>query len=171
MAIKILALDLGQKTGWAARTQDGLIVSGTHLFKLGRYEGGGMIWLRFRTWLEEITRETDCDAIVFEEVRMHRGLRDSHSYGGFLAHLTAFAEGKSLPYQGVHWGTIKKFATGRGNAGKQDMIDAMVARGHNPSDDNEADALSLLHWALEQYGGGECKPARPEPQPAPRLLI
>ena len=46
-------------------------------------------------------------------------------------------------------GTIKKHATGKGNAGKQDMVEAMQLLGHPVTDDNEADALALLHWALE----------------------
>ena len=29
------------------------------------------------------------------------------------------------------------------------MIAAAKARGHDPVDDNEADALALLHWAIE----------------------
>jgi len=33
------------------------------------------------------------------------------------------------------------------------MVDAARARGFNPSDDNEADALAILHWALETRGG------------------
>jgi hypothetical protein len=47
----ILALDLGQKTGWAVRNADGAIASGTVEFKPGRFEGGGMVFLRFRAWL------------------------------------------------------------------------------------------------------------------------
>jgi hypothetical protein len=31
------------------------------------------------------------------------------------------------------------------------MITAMQALGHNPVDDNEADALALLRWAIERY--------------------
>ena len=46
-------------------------------------------------------------------------------------------------------GTIKKHATGKGNAGKGDVIASVTARGHAPVDDNEADALALLHWAIE----------------------
>ena len=30
------------------------------------------------------------------------------------------------------------------------MYQAMTALGHQPGDDNEADALALLHWALMQ---------------------
>lgn len=41
----ILALDLGQQTGWALRPSDGLTTSGTVAFKPGRFEGGGMPFL------------------------------------------------------------------------------------------------------------------------------
>ena len=51
---------------------------------------------------------------------------------------------------GVPVGTIKKHATGKGNAGKEAMIEAMQLLGHPVTDDNEADALALLHWALDQ---------------------
>ncbi len=47
-------------------------------------------------------------------------------------------------------GTIKRHATGKGNASKGDVIAAMRARGYAVRDDNEADALALLHWALAQ---------------------
>ena len=30
------------------------------------------------------------------------------------------------------------------------MIAAMQAKGHPVTDDNEADALALLHWAIEE---------------------
>ena len=46
-------------------------------------------------------------------------------------------------------GTIKKHATGKGNAGKAEVISAMRAKGHPVTDDNEADALALLGWAID----------------------
>jgi hypothetical protein len=54
----------------------------------------------------------------------------------------------SIPYSGVGVGTIKKSATGRGNAGKPEMIAAMRRLGHLPDDDNEADALALLYCVM-----------------------
>ena len=33
------------------------------------------------------------------------------------------------------------------------MIAAIRARGFNPKDDNEADAIALLLWAIETKGG------------------
>jgi hypothetical protein len=33
------------------------------------------------------------------------------------------------------------------------MIDAARARGFSPTDDNEADAIAILLWAVETQGG------------------
>lgn len=151
----ILALDLGQHTGWALRTADGVITSGTAQFRPGRFEGGGMVFLRFRAWLQELDETAGgIGAVLFEEVRRHLGTAASHAYGGYLAHLTAWAEALKLPYEGVPVGTIKRHATGRGNAGKDEVIAAMRARGFTPADDNEADALALLDWAIANRFGG-----------------
>ncbi len=82
-------------------------------------------------------------------MRRHVGVDAAHAYGGFLATLTAWCEHHGIPYQGVPVGTIKKHVTGKGNAGKGEVIAAIRARGHAPADDNEADALALLAWAID----------------------
>ena len=154
MNVTILALDLGTTTGWALRHRDGTVSSGTAAFKPQRFEGGGMRFLRFKRWLNELCSvSSDIHAVYFEEVRRHAGVDAAHAYGGFLGHLTAWCEQHNLPYQGVPVGTIKKHATGKGNAGKPEMIAAAQARGYAPIDDNEADALALLHWALATQEG------------------
>jgi len=91
--------------------------------------------------------------VWFEEVRRHAGTDAAHVFGGFLATLSTWCEQRSVPYQGVPVGTLKRFATGKGNAGKEAVIAAVRARGFTPADDNEADALALLLWALETRGG------------------
>ena len=150
MTETILALDLGTQTGWALHQLDGSITSGSESFKPQRFEGGGMRFLRFKRWLNEL-RSVDqhINAVYFEEVRRHAGVDAAHAYGGFLGQLTAWCEQHRIPYQGVPVGTIKKHATGKGNAGKDEMIASVQLRGHVPCDDNEADALALLHWAIE----------------------
>ena len=149
----VLALDLGQKTGWAVRNTDGAVASGTVEFKPSRWEGGGMIYLRFRAWLQEVDETASgVGAVYFEEVRSHRGVAAAHAYGGFLAHLTAWAEANKIPYAGVPVGTIKRHATGNGNASKEAVVAAVRALGFDPADDNEADALALLHSALRSGG-------------------
>jgi Holliday junction resolvasome RuvABC endonuclease subunit len=150
----VLALDLGTTTGWAIRGFDGLITSGTVSFKPSRYDGGGMRYLRFTNWLTEIDRLSGpISAIYFEEVRRHVGTDAAHVFGGLLAVLTSWGELRGIPYQGIPVGTIKKHATGKGNAPKQAMIDAARVRGFTPADDNEADAIAILLWALETQGG------------------
>ena len=149
----VLALDLGTHTGWAVRQCDGSIVSGTQHFTPSRFEGGGMRFLRFKHWLTETKRASETiDAVFFEEVRRHVGVDAAHAYGGFLAHLTAWCEHHSIPYRGVPVATIKKHATGKGNADKDAVIAAMRNKGFSSADDNEADALALLDWAL-RHGG------------------
>ncbi|WP_246176681.1 crossover junction endodeoxyribonuclease RuvC [Parvibaculum sedimenti] len=150
----ILALDLGTSTGWAIRGHDGLITSGTVSFRPSRFDGGGMRYLRFQHWLEQLADDSGgLAAIYFEEVRRHIGTDAAHLYGGFLATLTAWCEREGVAYQGVPVGTIKRFATGKGNAGKDAVLAAMRQRGFQPADDNEADAIALLLWAMETRGG------------------
>jgi len=150
----MLALDLGTTTGWAMRLPDGTIVSGTMAFRPGRYEGGGMRYLRFRSWLEEMHRQAPTlSAVYFEEVRRHVGTDAAHIYGGFLAHLAAWCEQKRLPYQGVPVGVIKRHVAGKGNADKQAMIAAITSKGYRVADDNEADAIAILLWAIDTVGG------------------
>ena len=161
----ILALDLGTTTGWALRSANGPVAHGFVSFKSQRFEGGGMRYLRFGRWLADMlalsgqksgsqtgsqTNLTGIGAVYFEEVRRHLGVDAAHVYGGLLATLTAWCEHHQIPYQGVPVGTIKRHATGKGNAGKAGVIAAMRALGHPVTDDNEADALALLHWALAQ---------------------
>ena len=150
----LLALDLGTTTGWALRGQDGGITSGTISFKPSRFEGGGMRYLRFRSWLTEMAGlASGLSRIAFEEVRAHAGTDAAHLYGGFLAHLSAWCEERGIAYEGVPVATIKRFATGRGNADKAAMIAAIQARGFTPADDNEADAIAILLWLTDAQGG------------------
>jgi len=154
--LTILALDLGAKSGWALRGHDGQVTSGTVLFKNDRWQGGGMRFLRFKRWLTEIKQVAGhLDAVFVEEVRRHVGVDAAHAYGGFLAHVTAWCEHHQIPYEAVPVGTIKRHVTGKGNANKEAVIAAMRDRGFDPADDNEADALALLGWAIDHWMGGE----------------
>lgn len=170
----ILALDLGTRTGWAVLPRSGRIASGVTEFRPGRHRGrfydpvlyrerpikdramgAGMAFLRFEKFLADLNRDAGpFDAVVFEEVRAHAGTLAAQVYGGFLAHLTAWCERKAAPYLGVPVAAIKRHATGKGNAPKEDVIRAVRAQGFLPKDDNEADALALLAWAIANEIGG-----------------
>lgn len=146
--MRLLALDLGTTTGWAINSF--IIQSGAQSFKQDRFEGGGMRYLKFGHWLAELNGLAGpFDQIIFEEVRRHRGVTAAHAYGGFLATLTAWCEAEKIAYRGIPIGTIKAHATGKGNSGKELMLLA-AARilGRAITDDNEADAICLLDWSI-----------------------
>jgi len=146
--MEILALDLGTKTGFAAT--DGR--SGTKNFATKRTEGAGMLYLRFRKWLEEEFPRGTLDAVFFEEVRRHNGTGAAHVYGGLRATLLAWCEEVGTPYQSVPVGTIKKHISGSGSASKGKVI-ASIFKKYDffPDDDNHADALALLSYARDSF--------------------
>ncbi|WP_354688104.1 hypothetical protein V9J15_02100 [Candidatus Liberibacter africanus] len=143
--MSVLALDLGSKMGFAVRKSD-QIFSGVVKFENGRFEGGGMRYLKFQNWLDDLR---GIKTIWFEEVRRHLGVDASHAYGGFLAVLASWCEGHGIAYSGVPVQTIKKHITGKGNANKALVVLAVKGLGFNPIDDNEADALALLDYVLK----------------------
>ncbi len=156
--MKILALDLGTKTGWAYSG------GGSGVWNLAprRHESQGMRWIKFRQSLcEALMSVTTGDLVVYEEVARHLGTHASHIYGGFLAMLQELCDERKIDYQGITVGTIKKAATGKGNASKEMMVNAANRfRGWDApfiTDDNEADAICLLRYAQEQNAGVNIK--------------
>lgn len=144
--MKIFALDMATKTGWATEGQ-----SGVQEFALKRGESAGMRWLRFRAWLKEM-RDLIGFTVIYYEQAHHRGGHATYVGVGFVAEVHAFCAENSLEYRPVHTGTLKKHATGKGNAGKPEMMKAAKERGWTPQDDNEADALWLLDFANKELG-------------------
>lgn len=148
----ILALDLGEQTGWALIDRKGTVHSGSQSFRGSRYDGAGMRYLRFSRWLNLVAAPDGpsfVDLIAVEEVRRHLGVDAAHAYGGYLSQVQVICESCKTPITGVPVGTIKKFITGAGNAGKAAVMDAVIDRGYRPTDHNEADALALLLYAME----------------------
>lgn len=146
--MSIMALDLGTYTGWAIKDSSG-IRSGTKSFKTKREQGAGMRYLMFRRWLDSV--KDGVTEIHFEEVRRHAGTQAAHVYGAFQGALMAWCEENNIPYESVPVGVIKKSATGRGNASKQEMIDAAKALGFEPGTHDEADAIHILRHVIGSY--------------------
>ena len=148
--IRVLALDLATTTGWALSEDIGTtqnISSGIWKLKINRFAGGGMRYVRLRKFLDEIGK---VDLLSFEEVHRHMGTAAAHIYGGCLATITAWAEENNIPYEGIPVQTIKKFATGKGNASKEKMVQAFTDKtGQIPESDDEADAYWILMYTLE----------------------
>jgi len=150
--MKILALDMATQTGYAANTAPWM--SGSVCFPVKRGESPGMRFLRFRRWLHE-TLETmmgDIDVICYEQAH-HRGGAATAVCVGMVAILQTFAAECGFELLTVHTATLKKYATGSGRASKDDMVKAAEERFDKKMfDDNEADALFILAWAIDELG-------------------
>lgn len=157
----ILALDLGQSTGFALGTDDGandmtgvcsLMQRGSWNLKPDKFSGGGMRFVKFLERLDHLMKAMPFDRVVFEGVRRHKGVDAAHAFGGYMATLQSWCERQDppVPYEGVPVGTIKKFATNHGNASKPEMMAAVAAMGFPCDTDDEADAVALLLMKLQE---------------------
>ena len=163
---RILFLDLGMKTGWAYKFGES-IESGVQDFSLKRGESKGMLYHHFRRWLERMSipstrdslhdKPTDVeiispyfDIICYEQTH-NRGGAATETAAGLATRVQEFCALNEIQYSAVHSATLKKFWTGSGRAGKDDIIAVCRQKGFDPRDDNEADAIAGLHWALENY--------------------
>jgi crossover junction endodeoxyribonuclease RuvC len=148
--VRVLAIDPGTACGWALGHLGRVVSSGTWNLKPKRFEGGGMRYVHLQNFLRVIGR---CDLVVLEEVRRHMGVDAAHVYGGILATVQAWCETQDppTPYTAIPVGTIKKRATGKGNAKKDAMVAAAREQwpGQDVKDDNQADALWLLECAKD----------------------
>jgi len=154
--MKILALDLGTTTGWAIGEYSAVephtkkhIKSGAKSFQPSRYQSHGQRYLSFLLHIEALHKEFAFTSCVYEEVRKHIGTDAAHIYGGFVATLQTWCLQNAIEYRGIPVGTIKKHITGKGNAGKEDVIMAVKQKLNIfPKDDNEADAIALCDLVI-----------------------
>lgn len=145
--MKILAVDPASKFGWAISKTE----FGEWDLRTRKDESMGMKIIRLRSKLQEIYDIYKFDILVYE--------RPAGRYTNPIIHqskligkLEEFCEDRGIQYRGYSATEIKKYATGKGNANKKMMIKkAIELYGVENPTDNEADALHLLHIAMEEY--------------------
>lgn len=147
---KILALDLGTNTGFCCGTPEHHI-SGVWRLKIDRFSDWKQRLVRLRGHLNECHNAYAFEHVVVEEVRRHAGTDAAHLYGALLGTVEVWChDHNNIPHSAIPVGTIKKFATGKGNASKDAMISAVAERwGLITDDDNEADAFALFMYQCE----------------------
>ena len=146
-----LALDLGTKTGFALTAAKGVVISGT--WDLSDKKDKDARFEHFRRQLDRAHKATPFTRVAFELVAAHKGTQAAHIYGGFKALLFLWCKDNGLGAPiGVPVGTLKKYWTGKGNTPKEGMIARARECGYEPNDDNEADAIALLHYICGEEG-------------------
>jgi len=147
----VLALDFASVTGWAiGHLGAGVHFSGTWDIRPRRGESPGMRYIHLRRKLEEIIAAyPDIILVVYEQAHNRGGAPTEYGHG-CVAILQEWCAQRNLNFHPIHSSTLKKFATGKGNANKEAMMGAATARGWRFADDNECDALWLLEYALKE---------------------
>jgi Holliday junction resolvasome RuvABC endonuclease subunit len=136
-------LDIATKTGWKTAT-----TSGVWDLKPNRGESEGMRVVRFKSKVKEIIAMEDINLIAYERpAGMHKSsIMVASEMVGVLKDLCIEKDIDLACYSASE---IKKFATGKGNANKELMIEHAIKLGFNPKDDNEADAIHLYNLTLK----------------------
>lgn len=144
--MKILALDVATKTGWCNG-----VAGGTWDFSIKKDESGGIRLLRFKAKIKEVISLERPDIVVFERTAGHhkKALIVQAELHGVLK---SVLDDESIEYKAYSATEIKKHATGKGNAGKPQMIQACIEKlGINPVDDNHADACWIHDLAKTDF--------------------
>lgn len=152
---RIVSLDLGSNTGWAALQDDYTYIHGVETFTRAKKvidvnnDLGSRFW-NFHQWLCS-WMSSGTDYIYYEKVAAHKGNYAAHMYGAFEGILLMECYENNISVRGVEVGTIKKFITGKGNAKKEEVIEAVREEGFDPIDDNDADAIALMLYAQHTF--------------------
>lgn len=145
--INILAIDQASKAGWATKN-----ASGVWDFSTRKDESQGMKLLRFRAKLKEVCQLEEINLIAYERVAGFHKSAIIHA-SKMVAIIESFCEENNIEYKAISATEIKKFATGKGNANKDKMIEsARLKLGYEGDDDNEADALWIYQVVKHELG-------------------
>jgi Holliday junction resolvasome RuvABC endonuclease subunit len=138
--------------GWALQNlKTGEVRSGVWIFKDKRGDGAGVRFLRLQARLDEILSSYPLRRVVYERPsgQFKNGAAED-SIKGMASHVLSWCEKNSVPCEGFAQTEIKKFATGKGNAKKDQMLAEAVKRwGDVVTDHNQADALWTLALGQE----------------------
>lgn len=142
----ILAIDQASNCGWAINNQ----IYGCWDLKTRKDEDSGMKLIRFRNKLKEICELESVDIIVYERVAGQHKSSIIHA-AKLVAIIETYCKDTGIHYASFSAGEIKKYATGKGNANKEAMVEAARKYGYEGDNDNIADALHIWNLAQETY--------------------
>lgn len=153
------------------------IIGGQWDLSVGNHDTNSLRYVRLKQFLAI----TAPDLIFYEEVKytgqsqppgmaklnltalVARAVSGAQVVHGLSAILTTWAEERDIPCEAIGIGTLKKYATGKGNAGKEQMIEAANEQFGTEFDpatyestgcDNIADSMFLCAMAVQNYSEG-----------------
>lgn len=172
-SLLVLGLDLATTTGYCYRYHNrqtgdpvGPLYLGLWDLSAGAFDSGAIRFARLRRFLSLLRP----GVIAYEDAKaqmsdltgtknpmvLFTALLSSQLFGAFKATLAGWAEEYDVPSQGFPVGTVKKRATGKGNANKEMIVAAFLKELDLDLDpktdgiDNAADAYYIYSLAVEQ---------------------
>lgn len=154
--MRILAIDPGSRCGWALydTVTKEFLVSGVWDLTPPRGCSPGVRYLKLRSRLVEVLDAFPGIGVVAVEAAHHRGGAATEYAVGVVTHCQAWAAEHGVEVLQIRSTTVKRVATGRGNASKDEMIDAAEAmwKGVKFHSDDEVDARWIAMAAAEEVG-------------------
>lgn len=177
---RAIGLDFGESCGLAlCDFLPGQVIADVPVYldlldlTIGTFDSSALRFLRLESFLEVLNP----GVIFFEDVRfspsmdlltgkpsvariLARAAPTTEFFGALKYYVQTWAERREIPCKGYGIGEIKKYATGKGNASKVEMVKACNTRlgtTFNPDDcektgaDDMADAAFALTIGIEQY--------------------
>ena len=144
----ILALDIATRTGYYSSHK-----SGTWNFTESLKRNANKEHKDFRDTLMEFIKTFHIFQIVAEDINVNRHFYDMRKLAEFRGILHEVCNELNLPEpEFINVYSLKKWATGNGQATKQQMISACIDLFNLvPCDDNEADACLIYHYYLRKH--------------------
>jgi hypothetical protein len=164
----IFGLDLGTKTGFSYQPQPGRVFGGTWLLatekqlrearKVGKDRSGDIRVIELQSLLGDQAAFHKAQSLggtvtwAFEDVQFLSSQAQSQLWASFRTVVWIVAHEHGFRVLPVPVGTLKKFATGHGNATKEMMLAALQKTDEIfpvDADDNEVDARWLRRFAAQ----------------------
>lgn len=149
--MKVLAIDPGTSCGVALGSAERpLIWSGTWKLQPGRGESPGVRYLQLVSRLDTLRAQHPELALIVLEAAHHRGGAATRYALGYEAHVESWCAARDLQHTSVHTSKLKIHATGKGNAGKPQMIASAAARWPEvcrTASEDQIEALWLLDYS------------------------
>jgi len=174
--MRVLALDIGTKTGWALSDDDKISAGTWELASAKNLKAAKALRINRRldirvialvNKLKEIHAVEAIDYIFFEDVLFAKSLAQAQLWGSFRGAIWTFAHLNGILTDCLDTGKLKKWATGSGSADKPAMAQALVAKYSDSYSaqkglvkdlkngtllgDDAVDAIHLLYWALTLF--------------------
>ena len=155
----VIGIDPGLTTGWCIAKDmqmdvgdEGEVVT----LSIDSFEGGtwkltqaGRSYVEvLYAYVKEIIEEQRSVNLVCYEEPVARG-NAAKSLNRQIAAIILACEHSKVPHYPVNPGTLKKYATGKGNESKEEMVAESQAVGYPGTDHNEVDAFWLAGYGID----------------------